>query len=71
MQANGIFSEVTACSGTNPIVFTTRECTVEMETLRNEPFNLQIGSLVLVRVVATNSKGTSDISDLNAGGAII
>jgi hypothetical protein len=42
-----------------------------MSVLRESPFSLPFGDLILVKVVATNLKGTSDDSDLNTEDAIV
>jgi hypothetical protein len=42
-----------------------------MSVLRAAPFNLQLGSLIEVQVIATNLKGASTPSELNTEGAIV
>jgi hypothetical protein len=42
-----------------------------MSVLRESPFDLALGDLILVKVVANNLKGASDDSDLNTEGAIV
>ena len=42
-----------------------------MSTLRAAPFSLMLGKTIIIKVVATNNKGTSDDSMLNTVGAIV
>jgi hypothetical protein len=42
-----------------------------MNILRESPFSLTLGSLIQVKVTATNDKGTSDDSPLNIVGAVV
>lgn len=45
-------------------------CTIPVETLRNDPFNLEWGAYVVAQVAATNAVGTSKFS-LKGSGAFV
>lgn len=65
------FTESAECDGLDSTVASTRECFVELATLRAAPCLLAFNSFVIVRVKSLNTFGWSEFSQPNAGGAII
>jgi hypothetical protein len=61
-QADGIFSELSACDGSDPAIAASQQCTVPLDTLRASPFVLKLGDIVRAKVLAKNSYGSSDFS---------
>lgn len=59
--------ELTNCNMTQS---TELSCTIPVETLRNDPFNLEWGAYVVAQVAATNVVGTSEYS-LKGSGAFV
>ena len=60
------FEDTTDCGGSDASVTT---CTVPMDTLTQSPFNLAFNQLVLARVSAINTYGSSTPSTVNTIGA--
>jgi hypothetical protein len=70
-QTDGVFSESSECLGTQSTILSQRYCHVQMSTLREAPYSLELGDLIEVTVQATNDKGTSDPSNVNIVGAVV
>ena len=54
----------------NTTPFVAKQCSIPMTVVREPPYSVAIGSLITVRVQATNSKGSSDASEPNTTGAL-
>ena len=63
--------ELTNCDGSVYAVFTSTACTVPLTSLYASPFSLTLGMSVQVQVIAYNSYGDSDPSDLGNGALIV
>jgi len=59
------------CDGSDQTVKANRFCLIEMTTLRAEPYNLNLGQLVVATVEGINIIGNSVPSDENSGNARI
>ena len=62
------YAEAPTCDGQDSYVHQNKFCTVPMETLTSDPFNIQQGDLIKIRVSAQNSLGFSIPSTLNTVG---
>ena len=62
------FEDDDNCDGDDPSV---TQCLIPMDTLTLSPFNLGFNNLVVARVTAINSYGSSVPSELNTDGARI
>ena len=58
------------CNGTDPTIVANTQCTVPISVLMASPFNLQIGSSILVSIVSYNQVGDSPYSDVGSGAII-
>lgn len=63
--------ELSNCDGSVYAVFTSTACTVPLTSLYASPFSLTLGMSVQVQVIAYNSYGDSDPSDLGNGALIV
>jgi hypothetical protein len=72
-QSDGTtFSEdLTDCNGSATVIVLTTQCTVPISTLTAEPYSLNGGDSVTVKVIATNVKGDSLDSSMGNGATII
>jgi len=64
-------TSLATCDGKKLTIVGTMHCTVPMNTLTGEDFQLSYGTLVQVRVTPTNNKGTGPASDPLIFGATI
>ena len=64
-------TELAGCSGLDPLVVSTRSCTVAISTLQASPFNLAWGASIYAKVQATNLVNSSDISNFGNGAVIL
>ncbi len=58
-----------ACDGSLASVVTARQCSIPMLTLTSSPYSYTLGTLITVRVSATNGKGAGPTSAGNTSGA--
>jgi hypothetical protein len=64
MQSNGSFSpDLVNCDGRVPSIIAARTCIIPVSVLRAEPFNLEWGSSIWVKVSATNIIGDGQFSE--------
>jgi hypothetical protein len=71
-DANGEFlQETTYCDAEREPVFSQLYCEIPMANLHLEPYSLQFGDEVLVKVQASNTYGDSGISDVSSSNAKI
>lgn len=72
-QDDGVsFTEdTTNCDGQSSSIVSLQSCTVPISRLRSNPYNLEWGSSVYVKVTAINSVGTSEESDQGNGAVIL
>lgn len=68
-QSDGSFSESSSCSGTAPLIISSRSCTIAESELKASPYSLSTGNLVVAVVEAKNIKGYSTPSAENTSGA--
>jgi hypothetical protein len=61
---------LTNCNGVNTAVLTFRSCSIPINVLRSDPFNIDWGSSIHAKVSATNIVETSGYS-ADGNGAII
>jgi hypothetical protein len=61
----------TICDGTQSTVISERACTVSNYDMNAAPFNLAWGSIIFVKVTATNIKGSSTVSEAGNGAIIL
>lgn len=61
---------MTYCNGSNPVVIAATSCTIPVSVLLVSPFSLTWGTDVYVKIIATNSLGDSNESNLGHGGII-
>jgi len=62
------FSEYKAtCDGSQASIVSSLLCKIPLSALRVPPYSLTWGNLIYARVAATNVKGTSVFSEINAG----
>jgi hypothetical protein len=59
------------CDGTSNDLLTNKECEVPLTVLYAAPFLLDGGSSVYAKISATNSQGTSEVSDPGNGAQIV
>lgn len=71
MQNTTFGLELNDCDGTDPVIVGAKKCTVLVSTLRNDPFFLEWGSSIVVKVVAKNFYGPSQESPEGNGAVII
>lgn len=64
-------TEVTQCDGSLSAIYTSRQCTVLLETLTQSPFDLQLGDSIDVRVTAYNQYGASLMSSAGSGATVV
>lgn len=57
-------TELVNCDGSDPLILSSRTCSIPATTLRSAPFNLAWGDSVYFKVTATNLVGTSGESRL-------
>jgi hypothetical protein len=71
-QFNLVYTaDVTTCSSsTNPSMLINHSCSISFVTLNAAPYSLIVGSIVYVRVTATNSFGESSFSLIGSGAVI-
>ena len=53
------YREPSGCDGTSAQIISNTECLVSISTLRQAPFNLAWGSSIQVKIIATNTYGSS------------
>lgn len=63
-------TQLTYCNGSSPAVVSTRTCTIPVAVLLASPFSLTWGTEVFAKIIATNSIGDSNESNLGRGGII-
>jgi hypothetical protein len=67
----GVFTqEAVDCDGTSADVVSTRQCTIQLETLRASPYNLVKDDSVNVKIVSVNFYGDSLESVIGSGAVI-
>jgi hypothetical protein len=72
IKSDGTYEEdLVNCDGTSTSVMESTSCIMPVATLRAEPFNLDWGTSVYVKIRSTNIKGDSIVSEPGNGGAII
>jgi hypothetical protein len=64
-------TELTSCDGSDPTIFANQYCIISSDTLQESPFNLPWGANVYAKLIATNVKGDSLLSDGGFGGVIL
>jgi hypothetical protein len=65
MQADLEYSEVSVdCPGTDVDLISNTQCTVQISTLKADPFSLEHEMPIYAKIVAINTIGESDASDL-------
>ena len=68
-EKDGDFSaEPVSCSGADPLV---SYCDVPMQTLREEPYSLEQGDIVVAIVRGVNNNGEGSYSEPNSSGAVM
>lgn len=71
-QNDGVFSESLAtCDGSDFTIIVQTACTVTVQTLQAEPYNLPSGASVLAKVIAYNSIGDSLESAVGDGAILV
>jgi len=70
-KVSGTFTqESTDCVSSSESVVAARECTIQLDTLKADPYNLVFGDSVNVKVSAINAYGTSALSPIGNGALI-
>lgn len=71
MQADLEYSEVSVdCPGTDVDLISNTQCTVQISTLKADPFSLEHEMPIYAKIVAINTIGESDASDQGTGSSI-
>ena len=73
LQGDGVTysTSLVSCNGANAAVIASASCTVPISNLLVSPFNLPWGSSIFATVTATNTVGTSAISQAGNGAIIL
>ncbi len=67
----GEFMQSNECDASLQLISGTYSCKVSFLHLRQSPFNLERGDLIIARVRALNIIGMSDYSQINTDGSIV
>jgi len=59
------------CDGSSSAVKTSRSCTVPLSVLQASPFSLILNDSILVKVIAINAYGKSDLSSAGNGAKML
>jgi hypothetical protein len=70
-QSDSAYSEeISNCDGTQSSIIASATCLVPVSALRTAPFNLDWGTHVYARVIATNVYGSAEASEAGNGAKI-
>ena len=72
LQHDGVTytEETTDCDGTNSDVVNNRACTIQLLTLTSDPYSLELGESVSVKIISVNTYGESTLSGAGNGAVI-
>jgi len=71
-QLDGSYTEdTTNCDGSDSTIISSTSCTVPLATLTASPYSLTVGDSIFAKVVATNVKDSSALSQAGSGAIII
>lgn len=64
-------TELTNCNGLSSSIISSKSCWIPASVLRAAPFNLEWGSYVFAKIMATNELGDSRDSDPGSGAFLV